>query len=135
MLGSGWTVDAEGALHPASDATIADNRFRNDVDAPVIFVRNGANGNSGPLTESPQRMIATQSYLNMHNQYLGLSIHTHKGNGGGCFGDSGGPHLLNEMIVSITSNGDGNCVATDNTQRIDQPEILSWIQGFIGPTG
>jgi len=95
------------------------------------LVRNGANGNSGPLTESPQRMIATQSYLNMHNQYLGLSIHTHKGNGGGCFGDSGGPHLLNEMIVSITSNGDGNCVATDNTQRIDQPEILDWIRGFI----
>ncbi len=99
------------------------------------LVRNDANGNSAPLVESSQRMIATQSYLNMHNQYLGLSIHTHKGNGGGCFGDSGGPHLLHDVIVSITSNGDGNCVATDNTQRVDQPEIRDWIQGFIDVAG
>ncbi len=91
------------------------------------LVRNDTNGNSAPLMPGTERRIATQTYLNSHNQYLGLSMHNNKGNGGGCFGDSGGPHLMDGYIVSVTSNGDGNCVATDNTQRIDQPGIHDWI--------
>ena len=93
--------------------------------------RDEANGNSLPLASDSLRRSATQTYLNRHNQYLGLSIHTNKGNGGGCFGDSGGPHVVNDVIVSITSNGDGNCVATDNTQRIDQPVIRDWILSYL----
>ncbi len=99
------------------------------------LVRNDANGNSAPLVLESERRIGYQSYLNDHNQYLTLSIHTNKGSGGGCFGDSGGPHLLEDptddsknYIVSITSAGDGNCVATDATQRVDQPEIRDWIE-------
>jgi hypothetical protein len=95
------------------------------------LVRNDATGNSNPLVPSTTRMYATQSYLNKHNQYLGFSINTNTGNGGGCSGDSGGPHLLNNYIVSVTSNGDANCVATDNTQRIDQPEIRDWVLSFV----
>lgn len=45
--------------------------------------------------------------------------------------DSGGPHVLHNVIVSVTSNGDGNCVATDNTQRIDQPIIRDWILSYL----
>lgn len=93
--------------------------------------RDFANGNSETAVPGTQRRGATQTYLNKHNQYLGLSIHNHKGNGGGCHGDSGGPHLLDNMIVSVTSNGDANCVATDNTQRVDLPEIRNWIQGYL----
>jgi Trypsin len=94
------------------------------------LVRNDTTGNSGPLVPTTTRMYATQSYLNQHNQYLGLSINTNVGSGGGCSGDSGGPHLLNNYIVSVTSNGDANCVATDNTQRVDQPEIRDWVLSF-----
>lgn len=93
--------------------------------------RGATNGNSLPLMSDGIRRGATQTYLNRHNQYLGLSIHTNKGNGGGCFGDSGGPHLLNDFVVSVTSNGDGNCVATDNTQRVDQPAVRNWILAVI----
>lgn len=95
------------------------------------LVRDFANGNSDPLEPGTVRRTATQTYLNQHNQYLGLSIHNHKGNGGGCHGDSGGPHLLQGVIVSVTSNGDANCAATDNTQRVDMPEIRSWIEGYL----
>lgn len=95
------------------------------------LVRDGANGNSAPLVVESKRRIALQGYLNHHNQYLTLSIHTNKNSGGGCFGDSGGPHLLGGLIVSITSAGDGNCVATDATQRVDQPEIRDWVLGFV----
>jgi hypothetical protein len=94
------------------------------------LVRDDTNGNSAPLSPTTQRMIATQTYLNLHNAYLGLSIHNNKGNGGGCFGDSGGPHLLHNYIVSVTSRGDANCVATDSTQRVDQFEIREWIVSF-----
>lgn len=95
------------------------------------LVRGDVNGNSEPLSAGTVRRGATQSYRNMHNQYLGLSINSNQGSGGGCSGDSGGPHLLNNLIVSVTSNGDASCVATDNTQRVDQPEIRNWILSVI----
>ena len=95
------------------------------------LVRGDVNGNSEPLSVGTVRRGATQSYRNMHNQYLGLSINSNQGNGGGCSGDSGGPHLLNNLIVSVTSNGDASCVATDNTQRVDQPEVRDWILSVI----
>lgn len=98
--------------------------------------RDKTTGNSGPLLLDGRRRFATQGYRNKHNQFLGLSINNNQGNGGACHGDSGGPHLLEddnekEVIVSVSSNGDVNCVATDNTQRVDQPEIRDWILSFV----
>ena len=77
------------------------------------------------------RRIADQTYRNMHNQFLGLSINNNQDNGGACNGDSGGPHLHEDVIVSVTSNGDASCVTSDNTQRVDQPEIRNWILTFV----
>ena len=131
----GGAVLPVGALAPANHI----DGFSNQQLKTFTFTtygyglsRDEANGNSVPLASDSLRRSATQTYLNRHNQYLGLSIHNNKGNGGGCFGDSGGPHVLDGLIVSITSNGDGNCVATDNTQRVDQPVIRDWILIYLG---
>ena len=99
--------------------------------------RDEANGNSTkPEHPDGLRRIADQTYKNKHNQFLGLSINNNQGNGGGCNGDSGGPHLyhddeLGDLIVSVSSNGDASCVTSDNTQRVDQPGIHDWIAGFM----
>jgi len=52
--------------------------------------------------------------------------------GGGCFGDSGGPVFYvdpdgNEIIAAVTSTGDMQCVATGLNYRVDIPDILAWI--------
>lgn len=118
-----------------------DGFTKNELKAAVFetygygLVRGDVNGNSQPLAPGTVRRGATQGYQNMHNQYLGLSINSNQGNGGGCSGDSGGPHLLNNLIVSVTSNGDASCVTTDNTQRVDQPEIRDWILLVISAAG
>ena len=65
-----------------------------------------------------------------------------KGDAGGCFGDSGGPHFLggtqSNLIVSITAIGDSVCRATDKTFRLDTPSAREFLSGFchaaVGPT-
>ena len=49
------------------------------------------------------------------------------GNGGTCYGDSGGPHFVGDTVVSITVTGDSMCKATDKTYRVDTP----WAQEFL----
>ena len=51
---------------------------------------------------------------------------------GSCFGDSGGPVFRvddegKEIIVAVTSSGDGQCVATGLNYRVDIPYMLDWI--------
>lgn len=59
------------------------------------------------------------------------------GNGGTCYGDSGGPHFLGAgssettTIVSITVTGDRFCRATDKTYRLDTASALSFLSEFV----
>jgi len=55
------------------------------------------------------------------------------GEGGTCFGDSGGPHFIrrSNVIVSVTSWGDAICRALDQTQRIDVPGVRSFLRHYI----
>jgi hypothetical protein len=56
------------------------------------------------------------------------------GRGGTCFGDSGGPVFYDATttIVAVTSFGtNANCAGAGWSFRIDQPDVLSWIQSFL----
>jgi hypothetical protein len=57
-----------------------------------------------------------------------------KGNEGTCFGDSGGPFFLPDQrtIVAVTSFGtNGVCAGNEYEQRLDLPEVLSWVRSFL----
>jgi secreted trypsin-like serine protease len=57
-----------------------------------------------------------------------------RGMGGTCFGDSGGPAFYDATttIVAITSYGtNANCAGAGWYFRIDQPDVLAWIEGFL----
>ncbi|MDJ0768690.1 MAG: trypsin-like serine protease [Ilumatobacter sp.] len=53
--------------------------------------------------------------------------------GGTCFGDSGGPMLADgNVIVGVNSFGlNGNCAGIGGVYRIDQPDDLDFINGFL----
>jgi secreted trypsin-like serine protease len=52
--------------------------------------------------------------------------------GGTCFGDSGGPALIGDTLVGVTSFGlNGNCGGIGGSFRIDRDLELGWIQGFL----
>jgi hypothetical protein len=57
------------------------------------------------------------------------------GDGGGCFGDSGGPHFLggvgSNLLVSTTITGDAMCRATDKTYRLDTASARAFLDDFV----
>jgi secreted trypsin-like serine protease len=69
------------------------------------------------------RMYAFSSFLALNNGYLRLSQNPSTGDGGTCFGDSGGPDFLTvngtTYLVAITITGDTVCRATNVDYRLD----------------
>lgn len=56
------------------------------------------------------------------------------GSGGTCFGDSGGPDLLAGTSTVIAVNSyvtNYNCAGVGYDTRIDLPDRLAWIRGFL----
>ena len=52
--------------------------------------------------------------------------------GGTCFGDSGGPTLVGNTLVAVTSFGlNGNCAGIGGVFRIDRDLELGWIGSFL----
>ncbi len=52
--------------------------------------------------------------------------------GGTCFGDSGGPTLVGDTLVAVTSFGlNGNCAGIGGVFRIDRDVELEWIGSFL----
>ncbi|CAN5229854.1 hypothetical protein BH18ACT12_BH18ACT12_19020 [soil metagenome] len=74
---------------------------------------------------------ATSGYSGGFN--LHLSSNNGKPHQGGlCFGDAGGPVLYGSTVVAVNSFViNGNCAGSGYSYRIDQPEVLSWIQSFL----
>ncbi|MEX0675216.1 MAG: trypsin-like serine protease [Gaiellaceae bacterium] len=67
--------------------------------------------------------------------YLRISQNPHTGSGGTCYGDSGGPQFLggadSNLVVSVTVTGDVFCKSTNVAQRIDVPEVRSFLGQFV----
>ena len=69
------------------------------------------------------RMFSFSSFNSLNKGYLRLSQNPSTGNGGTCFGDSGGPNFLTvngqQLIVAITITGDSVCRSTNVDYRLD----------------
>ena len=68
-------------------------------------------------------------------EFLRLALNPGGGSGGTCFGDSGGPDLLGgtNMVLGVNSYVTNvNCGGVGYSSRIDIPEVLTWIDGFLG---
>ena len=69
------------------------------------------------------RMYSFSSFNSLNGGYIRLSQNPSTGNGGTCFGDSGGPNFLTlngqQILVSITITGDSVCRSTNVAYRLD----------------
>jgi hypothetical protein len=101
-------------------------------------------GYGGTLYWPPPRVIyedKRQSSVSEHQvllkSWLRMSQNQATGDGGSCYGDSGGPAFYrdpdtgDETLVGITSWGDVPCVATGFNYRVDIPDTLDFIDGVI----
>jgi hypothetical protein len=78
------------------------------------------------------RMVSESAYVALTRNILHLTQRSVFNEDGTCNGDSGGPAFWidgkgNEILVAVTSRGDGPCVASGLDYRIDNPKILEWI--------
>ncbi|MFN2289771.1 MAG: trypsin-like serine protease, partial [Anaerolineae bacterium] len=69
--------------------------------------------------------------------WLRMSQNQATGDGGTCYGDSGGPAFWTdpdtgtEVLVGVTSWGDAPCVSSAFNYRVDIPETLDFIADVI----
>jgi secreted trypsin-like serine protease len=88
-----------------------------------------------PIFWDGLRRHSVQSALALNRTWLTLSMNPSTGNGGTCYGDSGGPHFLgppgSDMVVSLTVTGDAPCRATDVTYRVDTDSARAFLGQFV----
>jgi hypothetical protein len=89
-------------------------------------------GHGPPVFEDPGiRMVATSTFSALNKNWLRLSGNYATGNGGTCYGDSGGPNFLGttNTIAGITVTGDSMCLATNVVLRLDTDAALNFLKG------
>jgi hypothetical protein len=89
----------------------------------------------GALFCDTQRRAASESALSVHGDWLHLSQNPATGDGGSCFGDSGGPHFLGDetsnLVVSTSVSGDRFCRASDQSFRLDTGSARDFLRAFV----
>ncbi|HEY2961095.1 MAG TPA: trypsin-like serine protease [Pyrinomonadaceae bacterium] len=125
------TLPACGLL----DQLVVQNGLKNAVFTNVGYgVQNRVVSGGVPFFQDLNpvpRMFSFSSFNSLNGGYLRLSQNQSTGNGGTCFGDSGGPNFMSlngqQLIASITITGDSVCRSTNVDYRLD---TLS-AQGFL----
>ena len=86
-----------------------------------------------PLFYGDMRQYSTGTFSALTKSWLHISMNPSTGDGGTCYGDSGGPHFYGDsnLLVSITVTGDGPCRATDVTYRVDTESAQSFLDEYI----
>lgn len=88
------------------------------------------------ITYADQRQVGYSEYKSLEPVWLHMAQNINQGNGGTCFGDSGGPAFWtnedgSEVLVGVTSWGDAQCVATSFNYRVDLQASLDFIDGVV----
>lgn len=96
-------------------------------------LRDDKTGGFHPLYWEGARRFTTGTYNALTKSWLKISMNPATGDGGTCYGDSGGPHFMDDtnMVLSLTVTGDAPCRATDVTYRLDTESARSYLSGFV----
>jgi secreted trypsin-like serine protease len=79
------------------------------------------------------RMVGVGSVNAVTGTWLRISGNEATGDGGTCYGDSGGPNFLGttNIVASTTITGDAICRATNDTYRMDTASARAFLGGFV----
>src|SRR5215210_3848825 len=84
------------------------------------------------------RFVATSdTLLAINKAWLRISMNPTLGDGGTCYGDSGGPNFLGAgstettIVAATTITGDFMCRATNVVYRLDTPSARSFLARFV----
>lgn len=96
-------------------------------------VRETRRGAFNAILNNVERRSAVQSFSSLTKAWITFSMNEATGDGGTCYGDSGGPHfrLGTNQLVSVTVTGDTVCKATDKTYRLDTTSAISFLEDYV----
>jgi secreted trypsin-like serine protease len=92
-------------------------------------------GPTFPFTGDRWRSVST--FIALTPKQLHLGQRRAQGEGGTCYGDSGGPQFVGaggdetNVVISVTSTGDVPCYATNVTTRTDTAGALAFLSQFV----
>lgn len=79
------------------------------------------------------RMVAIGTLNSINPSWLRISMNPARGDGGTCYGDSGGPNFLGAgpILAATTITGDAVCRATNVVYRLDTPAARTFLRDFV----
>jgi hypothetical protein len=79
------------------------------------------------------RMVATGTLYTTNKAWLRNSMNPTLGDGGTCYGDSGGPNFLGDtdIIAAITITGDAACRSTNVDYRLDTAAARTFLAQYV----
>jgi hypothetical protein len=117
-------LNADGSLKTATFTSVGYGSL-----APT----NGPGGKTYTYTDT--RNQAAGSLDSLTNAWLRLSQNPATGNGGTCYGDSGGPNFLggaaSNLLVATTITGDTACRSTNVDYRLDTTSARQFLGQFV----
>jgi len=79
------------------------------------------------------RGVASGTLNSTNPSWLRISMNPSTGNGGTCYGDSGGPNFLGDtnVIAAITITGDAVCRSTNVVYRLDTESARTFLADYV----
>jgi V8-like Glu-specific endopeptidase len=79
------------------------------------------------------RMVASGTLNSINPSWLRISMNPSTGNGGTCYGDSGGPNFLGttNIVAAITITGDAVCRSTNVDYRLDTESAREFLSQYV----
>ncbi|WP_052499037.1 trypsin-like serine protease [Streptomyces vietnamensis] len=81
------------------------------------------------------RMKAPVTFNALNSAWIRLGMTAPQGNGGACYGDSGGPNFATlkgrSTLVATTITGDTPCYATNVVYRLDTPGARDFLKPYV----
>lgn len=128
-------LPSAGLLDQLKDQHVLDNTLFTAVGYGTIRDTN----RTGPvgILDNLDRNRVDQEFLSLTGAWVTFSMNLATGNGGTCYGDSGGPHFIHEngvetnIVVAVTVTGDAVCKATDKDYRVDTPAAREFLGQYV----
>lgn len=115
-------LKADGTLRDLSVTAVGYGRVRDDKTM-------------GPQNNfrTRERHFVSQTFQALKPIFVQFSQNPSTGDGGTCYGDSGGPHFVGDsnLVIAITTTGDTICRATDVDYRLDTEIAQTFLAQYV----
>ena len=118
-------------------ASLSGNQQFTSVGYGAQSVTNGPGGKTFHYADVRYVAVGTLNSIPGNDAWLRISQNASTGNGGTCYGDSGGPNFLGagagetNIVAATTITGDTPCRSTNVDYRLDTASARSFLAQFV----